>query len=235
MPTLTDPPRRTTPLGGSAAALSERSDEQLVALLRGGREEAFDALAERYQARLLRFCWKMLRSKEDAEDAVQDVFAAAYRALLADERQIQLRPWLYRIAQNRCINELRRSRRLRSDPLGDLHAELAPALVDRLAVRQRFGEVIGDVQALPDTQRTALLLRELDGFAYQEIATAMNTTVPGVKSLLVRARFGLRDLACSRDLTQGATTAPPARGRGTRRSARAVSYQTAYAAASAER
>ncbi len=215
--------------------LAARSDEQLVALLRAGRHGAFEILATRYQTRLLRFCWKILRSKEDAEDVLQDVFAAAFRALVADDREIQVRPWLYRIARNRCINELRRSKRVRVDSLDDQHDENGHTLVEKLANRQQFRELVQDVQALPDAQRTALLLREIDGFAYQQIATAMGTTVPAVKSLLVRARSGLRDSSIARD----SGFAPPRRGttRGRRRatstqSARTLSYQTARAAAS---
>jgi RNA polymerase sigma factor (sigma-70 family) len=238
MPTLTHPPGSSAPIEYRAATLESRSDEQLVALLRRGRHDAFDALASRYQTRLLWFCWKMLHSKEDAEDALQDVFASAFRALVADDREIQVQPWLYRIARNRCINELRRARKFRPDALGEDHAESGNGPVDGLAIRQRFGELIGDVQALPDKQRTALMLRELDGFAYQQIATAMETTVPGVKSLLVRARIGLRDSSSARDRTPAAT-APSSAPRGkrprTRRSAHPGAYQVAYAAARAAR
>jgi RNA polymerase sigma factor (sigma-70 family) len=226
-------------MGDGAGALDARSDEQLVALLRQGRHDAFDALAARYETRLLWFCWKILKSKEDAEDALQDVFASAFRALVADDREIVVRPWLYRIARNRCINELRRARNLRAEALGEHHAELAHTLIDGFAIRQRFSELMRDVHALPDTQRTALLLRELDGFAYQEIAAAMNTTVPGVKSLLVRARLGLRDSSCARDgAAAGPSATTPQTRRNRRRAHRSVrpgSYQTAYAAASAAR
>jgi RNA polymerase sigma factor (sigma-70 family) len=238
MPTLTDAPRSSVLIDDCAVALRSRSDEQLVALLRQGRHDAFDALWSRYETRLLWYCWKILKSKEDAEDALQDVFASAFRALVADDRDIHVRPWLYRIARNRCINELRRARKIRDEALGEHHAEVGHALIDGLANRQRFGEVIRDVQALPDTQRTALLLREVDGFAYQQIATAMNTTVPGVKSLLVRARLGLRDSSAARDGAATGTAASAATRRKrlrTRRSARPASYQSAYAAASAAR
>lgn len=238
MPTLTHPLGSSAPVEHRAVALDSHSDEQLVTLLRTGRHDAFDALAARYQTRLLWFCWKMLHSKEDAEDALQDVFASAFRALVADDREIQVQPWLYRIARNRCINELRRARKVRPDTLAEDHAESGHGPVDRLAMRQQFGELIGDVQALPDKQRTALLLRELDGFAYQQIATAMETTVPGVKSLLVRARLGLRESSSARDRASGATAASPApRGRRprTRGSATPRGYQVAYAAARAAR
>ena len=69
---------------------------------------AFEALFDRYHSRLLAFCRHMLRSTEDAEDVLQEVFVKAHAAMLADERPINARPWLYRIARNRCLNHLRR-------------------------------------------------------------------------------------------------------------------------------
>ena len=163
---------------------SLQTDEQLVALVRCGHQGAFDTLAARYQRRLLSFCLQMLRSKEDAEDALQDVFASAYSAILADDREIQVRPWLYRIARNRCLNQLRRTAPVAVDSMDEHSAENGLTLVEKVVSRQELRELLGDVQALPDTQRAALLLREIDGFAYAHIAVALDTTVPGVKSLL---------------------------------------------------
>ena len=216
---------------------SVQSDQQLVALVRCGHQGAFDTLAARYQRRLLSFCLQMLRSKEDAEDALQDVFASAYSAIRADEREIQVRPWLYRIARNRCLNQLRRTAPVAVDSMDEHSAEHGRTLVEKVVSRQEFRELLGDVQALPDTQRTALLLREIDGFAYAHIAVAMDTTVPGVKSLLVRARIGLLDSAAVRETpprapAQRRTTS---RARPRRRGGRSVSYPTALAAATVAR
>src|SRR5665213_4026126 len=80
------------------------SDGQLIVLIRQGQQSAFDTLAARYHARLLHFCWQIMRSREDAEDVLQEVLAAAFRAIVADEREIHVRPWLYRIAPNRCLS-----------------------------------------------------------------------------------------------------------------------------------
>jgi RNA polymerase sigma factor (sigma-70 family) len=218
----------------SDRALAARSDEQLVAQLRQGRDRAFEILAARYQTRLLWFCWKLLQSKEDAEDALQDVFASAFRALLADDREVHVRPWLYQIARNRCINELRRARMVRFDALDEEQPETGHSMAEGVASRQQLRDLVDDVQALPDMQCTALLLREIDGFAYEQIATAMGTTVPGVKSLLFRARAGLRDSATAREASLApaapATTCERQRSRA-HRSARTASYQTARAAA----
>lgn len=229
--------------GGSRSDASEpartvQSDHQLVTLVRRGQQGAFDTLAARYQSRLLSFCLQMLRSKEDAEDALQDVFAAAYNAILADEREIQMRPWLYRIARNRCLNQLRRTATVGVDSMDDQTAENGRTLVEKVVSRQEFRELVSDVQALPDTQRTALLLREIDGFTYAHIALAMDTTVPGVKSLLVRARSGLLDSAAVRDATlrAGGRERTRARSRARRRrGSRNVNYPTARAAASVAR
>ena len=94
---------------GRSPLLRLQSDDRLIALVRRGNHHAFEALVARYQARLLAFCRHMLSSKEDAEDVLQEVFAAAFNAILADERAINVRPWLYRIARNRSLNHLRRT------------------------------------------------------------------------------------------------------------------------------
>jgi RNA polymerase sigma factor (sigma-70 family) len=235
IPTHPAPPGRRASLRALPAT---PSDQELVALVRRGQPSAFDTLVTRYQSRLLWFCLQMLRSKEDAEDALQEVFAAAFNAILADEREIEVRPWLYRIARNRCLNQLRRATNVGVDSMDHHWAENGRTLVDKVVSRLEFRDLVTDVQALPDTQRTALLLREIDGFTYRHIAAAMDTTVPSVKSLLVRARVGLLDSAAVRD------TAVPARGRERarvrtrahgRRGGPVVNYDTAHLAASVAR
>ena len=162
---------------------------------------AFEALVDRYQVRLLAFCRGMLSSSEDAEDVLQEVFVAAHKAILADNRAINARPWLYRIARNRCLNHLRKPVPEGQDSM-DIHPhENGVSVAERVQKRAEFRALIHDVQGLPETQRSALLLRELDALAYEEIAVAMETTVPAVKSLLVRARISLADASQGRHLT----------------------------------
>ena len=93
--------RQPAALRGPTPLLRLQSDERLIALVRRGNHAAFEALVGRYQSRLLAFCRHMLGSREDAEDVLQEVFAAAFNAILADSRAINVRPWLYRIARNR--------------------------------------------------------------------------------------------------------------------------------------
>ena len=188
-------------LHGRSPLLRLQSDERLVALIRRGNHHAFEALVARYQSRLLAFCRHMLSSREDAEDVLQEVFAAAFNAMLADEREINVRPWLYRIARNRSLNHLRRTQAVGMDSM-DVHlSEGGLTTADKVHKREEFRLLIADVQDLPETQRTALLLREIDALSYEQIAEAMETTVPSVKSLLVRARVSLAEAAEARLLS----------------------------------
>src|SRR4051812_36200952 len=178
-----------------------KSDEQLIALTRKGQHGAFEALVQRYQSRLLAFCRHMLGSTEDAEDVLQEVFTASYNAMIADERPINARPWLYRIARNRCLNHLRRPTPSGQDSMDIFETDGGATTADTVHKREEFRQIVADVQDLPETQRTALLLREIDALSYDDIATAMDTTVPSVKSLLVRARVSLAEAAEARLLT----------------------------------
>jgi RNA polymerase sigma factor (sigma-70 family) len=200
-----------------------RTDDQLVALFRMGYDEAFDAIHQRYRQRLLAYTRQMLgAARTDAEDVLQDVFLRAYGALRLDDRPVTLRAWLYRVAHNRCIDHLRRP----VPPAAEVY-ELSrtPARdpSDETQRREDLRRLVADLQRLPEQQRSALLMRELDGLTYAELADALCTTLPAVKSLLVRARIGLveageaRDAACS-DIRADLSVS---QGRGVRASSRA--------------
>ena len=188
-------------LRGPTPLLRLQSDDRLVTLTRRGNQAAYEALVGRYQSRLLAFCRHMLGSREDAEDVLQDVFAAAFHAMLADERPLNVRPWLYRIARNRSLNHLRRATAIGVDSM-DVHlSDGGATTADKVHRREEFRLLMQDVQQLPETQRTALLLREIDALSYEQISEAMETTVPSIKSLLVRARVSLAEAAEARQLT----------------------------------
>ena len=183
--------------------LKLQGDEKLIAMARAGNPGAFEAIVDRYQGRLLGFCRQMLSSTEDAEDVLQEVFVNAYRAMLADEREINLRPWLYRIARNRCLNYLRKPKADAQESMDMVPEVDAASTAERVHNREEFRQILSDVNKLPETQRAALLLREMDALSYEEIAAAMDTTVPSVKSLLVRARISLAEASQARLLTCG--------------------------------
>src|SRR6201990_1799658 len=185
-------------LGGRSPLLRLKSDEQLITMVRRGQTAAFEALVQRYQSRLLAFCRHRLGSTEDAEDVLQEVFAASFNAMLADDRPINARPWLYRIARNRCLNHLRRPQHAGQDSMDVFERDGGLTTADAVYKREEFRQIVSDVQDLPETQKTALLLREIDALSYEQIAEAMETTVPSVKSLLVRARVSLAEAAEAR-------------------------------------
>ena len=190
-------------LPGRSPLLRLQGDEKLIAMTRKGQQAAFETLVDRYQSRLLAFCRHMLGSTEDAEDVLQEVFTAAFNAMLADERPINARPWLYRIARNRCLNHLRRPTAAGQDSMDVFERDGGITTADTVHKREEFRQIVADVQELPETQKTALLLREIDALSYEQIAEAMDTTVPSVKSLLVRARVSLGEAAEARLLSCG--------------------------------
>ncbi len=156
---------------------------------------------DRYRVRLLAYARHMLGgSRQDAEDALQDVFVRAYSSLRATDRPIVLRAWLYRVAHNRCIDQLRRPR-LDPGDLIDVSRTPQSDPCDQSERREQLRRLVSDVARLPEQQRSALLMRELQGLSYEELADALQVSVAAVKSLLVRARGGLVEAAVARDAT----------------------------------
>jgi RNA polymerase sigma factor (sigma-70 family) len=177
-----------------------RTDDQLIALFRAGNDEAFRVIHDRYRQRLFAYVRQMLWAgpRQDAEDLLQDVFVRAYGALRADTREVNLRAWLYRVAHNRCIDHLRRP----VPPAADVFELSRKPLRDPIEEAQRredLARLVEDVGRLPEQQRSALLMREMDGMSYVDLAATLDVTVPAVKSLLVRARVGLVEAAEARD------------------------------------
>jgi RNA polymerase sigma factor (sigma-70 family) len=176
-----------------------------VSLFRGGNDDAFRVIHDRYRQRLHAYSRQMLAgSVADAEDVVQEIFVRAYGGLRSSDRDLALRAWLYRIAHNRCIDEVRRPQPIATEAIEELAARVAPDPMARIEQRDALRRLIADVRRLPGQQRSALLMRELGGMPYADVAQALAVSVPAVKSLLVRARIGLaqagqaRDTSCSR-------------------------------------
>ncbi|UTI65655.1 RNA polymerase sigma factor [Paraconexibacter antarcticus] len=196
-------PAALAPRRPAGVLLRLRSDEQLVALFRQGNEDAFRLIHDRYRQRLSAYARQMLGgSATDADDAMQDVFLRAYAALRADDRPVTLRAWLYRVAHNRCIDHLRRPASQPTVELSESARPLPATTGDPILAAERredLRRLVLDVRALPEQQRSALLMREMEGLSYQELAAALDVTIPAVKSLLVRARMGLVESQQARD------------------------------------
>ena len=183
----------------SLPLLRLRSDDQLLALFRAGSDEAFNVLHDRYRQRLFAYVRQMLsaQSRQDAEDVLQDVFVRAFGALRSDARPVNVRAWLYRVAHNRCIDHLRRPQPAPADVFEMSRTPLHDPVEDAQR-REDLQRLVTDVGRLPEQQRSALLMREIDGMSYADLAGALDVTVPAVKSLLVRARLGLVEAAAAR-------------------------------------
>ena len=172
----------------SAVLLRLASDDRLVEMVRGGSEAAFETIYDRHHRPILSFCRHMLSSAEEGEDAVQHTFMAAYRHLVTGDADIQLRPWLYAIARNRCLSLLR-ARRER--PLSEVPEPATEHLSAEAQRRQDVREVLADVAALPEDQRAALVLAEIGAVSHEEIAIVLGVPRQKVKALVFQARTSL--------------------------------------------
>src|SRR4051794_32271570 len=172
------------------AVLRSQSDDRLVDLVRAGNDRAFEAIVHRYSRPLMRYCGRFLAGPR-AEDAVQQTFLNAYKAMKGDERGIDLKPWLYRIAHNASLNALRANGQVTEEPISEEidGVERPDQAVER---RQSLREVVAAVQSLPPRQRDAIVLHELEGRSYEQIAAELKVSGGALPQLLSRARTTLR-------------------------------------------
>jgi RNA polymerase sigma factor (sigma-70 family) len=180
-------------LAGSSV-LRCQTDERLVDLVRAGNDRAFEAIVDRYRRPLVRYCSRVLPTAR-AEDAVQQAFMNAFAALRRDEKRIELRPWLYRIAHNASLNALRESGWAHEAIEAAAHRAAFESAHDVAERRASLRTVVTAVQDLPQRQRDAIVLRELEGRSYEQIAVELDATGGAVRQLLNRARHTLRAAA----------------------------------------
>ena len=171
--------------------LRSASDERLVAAVRRGDERAFEAIYDRHHRALLGFCRHMLGSHEEAEDALQRVFVSAHGHLRDGTARVNLKPWLYTIARNRCLSILRARRATLA--LDDLHepSSAGLALADEVELGEDLKDLLGDIARLPDDQRAALVLAELGDLSQRDIAATLDVRTDKVKALVFQAREAL--------------------------------------------
>ena len=186
-----------------ATTLRMETDEQLVERAQGGESAAFDELARRYENIVYRILYKILRHDEDTQDALQDTFVSAYRALPRFRKDSKFSTWIYRIATNAALMKARsRKTNLVSldHPTEDEDARGAWDLVDGSATPDQ--DILSDetrrvmedaIQALPPEQRVAFVLHDIQELSSAQTAEAMGITVSAVNSRLHRARVFLRD------------------------------------------
>jgi len=164
------------------------SDQRLAEYVSAGSERAFEVLYDRHHRPVLSFCRHMLGSLDEAEDALQHTFMAAYRDLIRSGAPAALRPWLFVIARNRCISVLRTRR---ETPAADVPERASDRLASDVAMRDELRAVFAGVARLPDDQRAALVLSELGDVTHDEIARILDCRREQVKSFVFQARAAL--------------------------------------------
>ncbi|HEX8074317.1 MAG TPA: RNA polymerase sigma factor [Thermoleophilaceae bacterium] len=200
----------------SPRLLAAFGDERLVEQLRRGNDAAFEAMYDRHHRGILSFCRHMLRSREEAEDAVQQTFISAYRDISGSDKEIRLKPWLYTIARNRCLSILR----ARHEQPAEIDDVPTAGFSEEVAQRDDLRRLLADMRELPVDQRAALVLSELGDLSHAEIAQIVGCPPMKVKSLVFQARSSLiesreaREIPCEQIREQLATLTGGALRRG---------------------
>ena len=177
-------------------------DSELVVQLQGGSEVAFRTLVERYQSRIYRTIFSLLRNPEEAEDVAQEVFVEVYQTIDRFRGEAALSTWLYRLATSRALKNRRRANAKKrfayltsllgfdNDVLHEPPDHAHPLAL--LEGQQQFQLLLAHLARLPDQQQVAFTLRHEQELSYEQIAAVLGTTVAAVESLLFRARQTLR-------------------------------------------
>lgn len=184
------------------SALNE-GDTPLAARAGRGDRQAFTALVRRHQDGVFRFLLRMTGSRDEAMDLTQDTFMKAWQALPQWQPQAQFRTWLLQIARNGALDALRRRGVVAFEVLDEdaVIADHGPTPEERLHTRQRFGQLEQALRRLVPEHREVLLLREVEGLSYAQIAATLRIEEGTVKSRIARARSAL--LAATRRMTGG--------------------------------
>lgn len=181
-------------------ALGLLPDVRLARLASEGSKGAFAAIYERHHQALYRYCRSVLGNDEEAKDALQNTMVSALHSLPGEQREIALKPWLFRVAHNESISVLRR----RSPETSIEAAGEIPSVAADPSVRERLRGLFLDLRQLPERQRSALVMRELNGLSYPEIAAALDTSEAAAKQVVYEARSALHELEEGRELACGA-------------------------------
>jgi RNA polymerase sigma-70 factor (ECF subfamily) len=180
--------------------------QHLIERARGGDTRAFEDLARREERALYRHALRIVGTTSDAEDIVQDALLSAWRSI-ASFQGLSFRAWLFRIATNRALDQLRSRKRrpeLQLDPPDDEDVTWAepaapgPDLTQLAGDREALAAVETALASLPAEQRTALLLRDVEGFPYEEIAVITSVEIGTVKSRIHRGRLAVRNVLIAR-------------------------------------
>lgn len=176
-------------------------ERQLIERYQQGDQAAAEAIFRLYHPAIHNLAYRMLGGSPDVEDCVQEVFLRAFRGLKGFRGEASLKTWLYRIATNTCLNYLDKAKRQaptasldaeppsnEGAPLGEILASPERGPEERLALRELEDAIQDALEKLTPEFRTALVLRDVEGMSYEEVASATGTALGTVKSRIARAR-----------------------------------------------
>ena len=180
------------------------SSEDLMTRVVKGDDGAFEILVNRHQTSVLNLIYRFIGDRTQARDLAQEVFLRIWQSAKGYEPKAKFTTWMYRIATNLCLNELKSARRKKwvsffgsregaGDSMEESLSDDAPSAEDLLLTRERNHHITDALQSLPPNQRMALVLKRYDELSYQEIARIMGCSVSAVESLLVRAKRILQE------------------------------------------
>jgi RNA polymerase sigma-70 factor (ECF subfamily) len=180
------------------------SSEDLMARIAKGDEDAFEILVNRHQTSILNLVYRFIGDRTQAKDLAQEVFIRVWKSVNTYKPEAKFTTWLYRIAINLCLNELKSGRRKKwfsfnqsgedgEHTFEETLAASTPSAEDILLEKERSRQISDALQSLPDNQRMALVLKRYDNLSYQEIAKIIGCSVSAVESLLVRAKRTLQE------------------------------------------
>jgi RNA polymerase sigma-70 factor, ECF subfamily len=175
-----------------------------MARIAKGDDDAFEILVNRHQTSVLNLIYRFIGDRTQARDLAQEVFIRVWQAAKSYKPEAKFTTWIYRIATNLCLNELKSAHHkkwfqfFRSDANDEIRAEEAvpdrsPSPEDILLTRERSRRITDVLLSLPENQRMALILKRYDEISYEEIARVMGCSVSAVESLLDRAKRNLQE------------------------------------------
>jgi len=178
-------------------ATRSMNDEVLITLFQSGDEKVFRLLVERYEDRIRNLVYSIFRNDEYLDDIAQDIFIKAYEGLKKFRFNSSFYTWLYRIAVNTCRDELRKRKTRRFLSFESLSESMQQYVHAKNSVLPQDGE-LKDILAeylgkLPDKYRLPIVLKDIQGLSYEEIASVLECEMGTVKSRLSRARSMMRD------------------------------------------
>lgn len=175
------------------------NDEMLISRAAKGDASAFNELMTQYERKMYSICYRMCQNHEDAQDCLQEAMLRVYRAISGFKGQSSFSTWLYRVTMNSCLDELRKRKNKQSTSLdnllesgwspsdeSDTPEHHAVASEKKRALHQAISE-------LPEDMRSAIVLRDIEGFSYEEIADSLGINVGTIKSRISRGREKLRE------------------------------------------